>query len=75
MPFNKRTSNQDVLMDEVMSERELDPGMVKPEDFVIDGEDTAKKRRILKYTDNAGKSQLGLPTPDRNKARPSKSKS
>jgi len=74
MPFNKRPANQDQPMHEIMTPEELDPGMVKPEDFVIEGEDPAKKRRILKYTDNAGKSPLGQPTPDRNKARPPKSK-
>ncbi len=75
MPFNKRDKNQDVLMADIMSEEEGDPGMCKPENFVIEGQDPARLRRILKYTDNAGKSQLGLPTPDRNKARPRKSKS
>ena len=75
MPFNKRDKNQDVLMADIMSEEEGDPGMRKPENFVIEGQDPARLRRILKYTDNAGKSQLGLPTPDRNKARPRKSKS
>jgi hypothetical protein len=68
MSFNKRDPNQDVLMAEIMSEPELDPGMVKPEDFEIQGEDLAKKRRALRYTDDAGKSPLGQPTPDRNKA-------
>ena len=62
-------------MYETMTPDELDPSLVKPEDFVIDGEDPAKKRRILKYADHAGKSQLGQPTPDRNKARPRKSTS
>jgi hypothetical protein len=74
MPFNKRLPNQDIPMHEVMSEQELDPGMVKPEDFEIQGEDPAKKKRILKYTDVAGKSPF-VGTPDRNKARPRKSKS
>jgi hypothetical protein len=58
-----------------MSEQDLDPGMVKPEDFVIEGQDTARLRRILKFTDKAGKSPLGQITPDRNQARPRKSKS
>jgi hypothetical protein len=31
MPFNKRDPNQDVLMADIMSEAEEDPGMVKPE--------------------------------------------
>jgi hypothetical protein len=68
MPFNKRLPNQDLPMHEVMTPEDFDPGLVKPEDFVIDGEDPAKKRRILKYADHAGKSQLGQPTPDRHKA-------
>jgi hypothetical protein len=75
MPFNKRLPNQDVPMHEVMTREDFDPGLVKPEDFVVENEDPAKKRRILKYADHAGKSQLGQPTPDRNKARPPKSKS
>jgi hypothetical protein len=62
-------------MAEIMSEQEQDPGMVKPEDFAIEGEDPIKKRRILRQTDRSGKSQLGLPTPDRNKAKPRKSRS
>jgi hypothetical protein len=63
-------------MYEVMSEPELDPGIIKPEDFEIQGEDLVKKRRALKYTDDAGKSQF-VGTPDRNKAtaRPRKAKS
>jgi hypothetical protein len=75
--FNKRTPNQDVLMAEVMTPQEQDPGSVKPEDFVIEGSDPARLRRILKFTDDAGKSPLGQPTPDRNKAtaRPRKAKS
>jgi hypothetical protein len=77
MPFNRRDKNQDVLMAEIMSEEDQDLGMVKPEDFVIEGQDPARLRRILKYTDNAGKSPLSQPTPDRNKARakPRKAKS
>jgi hypothetical protein len=62
-------------MHEVMTPEELDPSLIKPEDFVVENEDPARKRRILKYADHAGKSQLGMPTPDRNKARPSKSRS
>jgi hypothetical protein len=69
MPFNERPPNQDVPMYEVMTEAELDPGLVKPEDFVIEGQDAARLRRILKYTDQSGKAPLGQPTPDRNKAR------
>src|ERR1700738_2318023 len=71
MPFNKRP--QDVPMHEVMTTEDFDPGMVRHEDFVVEGEDPTKKRRMLKYADRAGKSQLGQPTPDRNKARPLKS--
>ena len=68
---------QDILMAEIMSEEDQDPGLVKPEDFVIEGQDPARLRRILKYTDDAGKSPSGQPTPDRNKAtaRPRKAKS
>jgi len=69
MPFNKRDPNQDVPMHESMTAEELDPSLIKPEDFVVEGEDPARKRRILKYADHAGKSQLGLPTPNRNQAR------
>ena len=77
MPFNKRPPSQDQLMSEIMSAEEQDPGMVKPEDFVIEGQDPARLRRILKFTDDAGKSPSGQPTPDRNKAtaRPRKAKS
>jgi hypothetical protein len=77
MPFNKRDKNQDVLMAEIMSKEDQDPGLVKPEDFEIRGEDLVKKRRALKFTDVAGKSPLGQPTPDRNRAGgpPRKSKS
>jgi hypothetical protein len=75
MPFNKRDKNQDVLMSEILTPENLDPGMVKPEDFEIQGEDLVEKRRALKFTDQAGKSPLGQPTPDLNKAtaRPRKS--
>ena len=62
-------------MHEVMTPEDFDPGMVRPEDFVVEGEDPTKNRRMLKYADRAGKSQLGQPTPDRNKARPRKPKS
>jgi hypothetical protein len=74
--FNKRTPNQDVLMAEVMTPQEQDPGSVKPEDFVVENEDPARLRRILKFTDVAGKSSF-VGTPDRNKATatPRKSKS
>jgi hypothetical protein len=61
-------------MHEVMTPEDFDPGMVRPEDFVVEGEDPTKKRRMLKYADRAGKSQLGQPMPDRNKARPLKSR-
>jgi hypothetical protein len=30
MPFNKRDKNQDVLMAEIMSKEDQDPGLVKP---------------------------------------------
>jgi hypothetical protein len=73
MPLNERPPNQDQLMSEIMTPEDLDPGMVKPDDFEIQGEDPVKKKRILKYAaDQPGKSPLGQPTPDRNKARPRK---
>jgi hypothetical protein len=74
MPFNKRDKNQDVLMSEILTPEDLDPSLVKPEDFVIEGQDTARLRRILRFTDDAGKSPSGQHTPDRNKARSRKSK-
>lgn len=59
-------------MYESMTAEELDPSLVKPEDFVVEGQDPARLRRILKYADHAGKLQLGQPMPDRHKARPRK---
>jgi hypothetical protein len=75
MPFNKRTANQDKLMEETMVPADQDPSLLQAQDVIVEGQDAARLRRILKYTDNAGKSQLGLPTPDLNKARPRKPKS
>jgi hypothetical protein len=76
MPFNKRDKNQDVLMSEILTPADLDPSLVKPEDFVVENEDPARLRRIVKFTDVAGKSSF-VGTPDRNKAtaRPRKAKS
>jgi hypothetical protein len=47
-------------MHEGMAEAELDPSLLKPEDCVVENEDPARLRRILKYADQAGKSPLGL---------------
>jgi hypothetical protein len=65
----KNVKHQNVPMNDVMTEQDLDPGTVKATDFQIENQDPAKKRRELREADSDGKSQLGLPIPDRNKAR------
>jgi hypothetical protein len=62
----KNVKNQNVPMYDQMTEQELDPGTVKATDFQIENHDPAKKRRELREADSEGKSQLGLPIPDRN---------
>jgi hypothetical protein len=58
-----------------LTEGEEDPGVLTGANFSIEGENTARKIRALREADSAGKSKLGLPAPERNKARTRKPKS
>jgi hypothetical protein len=64
----KNVKHQNVLMNDAMTEQELDPGTVKATDFTVEGEDLVKKRRALREADAKGKSKLGEPIPTRNRA-------
>ncbi len=68
MSNNPKDKSQNVLMHDVMPETEFDPGLVKPTDFTIEGEDLVKKRRALREADAQGKSRLGSEIPDQNRA-------
>ena len=68
MSNNPNDKNQNVLMHDVTPVSEFDPGLVKPTDFEIQGEDLSKKRPALREADVRGKSALGSPIPDRNRA-------
>jgi hypothetical protein len=67
MSNNPKDKSQNVLMHDVMPETEFDPGLVKPTDFTIEGEDLVKKGRALREADAQGKSKLGEAIPMRNK--------
>jgi hypothetical protein len=51
-----------------LTEAQQDPGILTGADFQIENEDSKKKARALRDANSdAGKSQLGLPAPVRNK--------